>query len=274
MRDLDCVAFLQWALPQLGFRWPGFRKVRRQVCKRIRRRLRQLEIDDLTGYRQLLATHREEWQILDSLCRITISRFYRDRSVWQTLAAEVLPILAREAESSAGALRIWSAGCGAGEEPYTVAIIHELSPDPDLRAARIQILATDTDERQLQRARLGIFPSSCLRDLPPAFRKAAFEPMPNNDWRLRAAFKTLVEWRAQDLRRTMPEGTFQVILCRNLAFTYFDDSLQQRVLGRLLHRLEPGGFLVVGAHEEPLSTGHSLELWPRCRAILQKTKAG
>jgi chemotaxis protein methyltransferase CheR len=85
MQDAECVALLRWALPRLGLRWPGFRKVRRQVCKRITRRIRELGLADVTTYRERLESVPEEWPELDALCRITISRFYRDRAVFDHL---------------------------------------------------------------------------------------------------------------------------------------------------------------------------------------------
>ena len=85
MNDADCVEFLQWALPRLRMRWAGFRKVRGQVCKRIGRRLKELGLGDIDAYRSYLDKHSEEWEILDGLCRITISRFHRDRKVFECL---------------------------------------------------------------------------------------------------------------------------------------------------------------------------------------------
>ncbi|MGD8595209.1 MAG: chemotaxis protein CheR, partial [Gammaproteobacteria bacterium] len=91
MNDNECVQFLQWALPQLHMRWPGFRKVRAQVCKRIDRRLRQLAIEDIHTYKTYLHEHKLEWRVLDELCRITISRFYRDKAMFGFLTEHVLP---------------------------------------------------------------------------------------------------------------------------------------------------------------------------------------
>ena len=126
MNDTHCIAFLQWALPRLGMRWAGFRKVRRQVCNRARRRARELGLSDLTAYRAYLETHPEEWAVLDQLTPITISRFYRDRGVFEHLAREVLPTLAARAiNRGSDSLEIWSAGCASGEEPYTLAILWE-----------------------------------------------------------------------------------------------------------------------------------------------------
>ena len=82
MDDGQYVEFLQWALPRLHMRWPGFRKVRRQVRKRIRKRITALHLGGLDEYRNYLNRNSAEWSVLDSFCRITISRFYRDRVVF------------------------------------------------------------------------------------------------------------------------------------------------------------------------------------------------
>ena len=105
-------------------RWVGFRRVRRQVCKRIARRLIELGLQDLEAYRTLLGADAGEWSRLDSLCRITISRFYRDRAVWNYLGDVLLPDLTRFARRRGDEeLRCWSVGCASGEEPYTLAMV-------------------------------------------------------------------------------------------------------------------------------------------------------
>ena len=121
MHDDDCLRFLQNLLPELGYRWNGFRKVRKQVCKRIRKRVRELDLPDLSSYHQYLGSHRGEFRVLDSLCNITISRFYRDRHVFGTLTSEILPLLAEKANlNQRKQVRCWSAGCCSGEEPFTL----------------------------------------------------------------------------------------------------------------------------------------------------------
>ena len=85
MRDAEAVLFLQWALPRLRMRWPGFRRVRGQVAKRLRRRLAELRLPDLAAYRHRLEADEGEWDELDARCRVTISRFLRDRAVWASL---------------------------------------------------------------------------------------------------------------------------------------------------------------------------------------------
>jgi len=271
MRDTECIEFLQWALPQIGFRWPGFRKVRGQVCKRVGRRTGELGLDDTASYREYLDTHPDEWKILDGFCRITISRFFRDRGVYETLGGEVLPELARQcASTGTSVIDIWSAGSGAGEEPYSIAILHRLSENPDLRKAGVRILATDSDEHQLDRARTAIYPLGCTKDMPAELRDAAFEPLDNDQLQLKGQYREGVDLVLQDLRQDTPEGPFHLILCRNLAFTYFIEETQREILARLYERLRPGGYLVIGAHEELPSGGPTFEAVSHYPSVLRR----
>ena len=124
MKDSECINFLQWALPQMQMQWSGFRKVRSQVCKRIDRRINKFSFNDIRSYRDYLETHAEEWEELSNLCRITISKFYRDIGVYLSLQNEYLPDLLRQISKEGKAtLNVWCVGCGSGEEPYTISII-------------------------------------------------------------------------------------------------------------------------------------------------------
>ena len=247
MKDADCTEFLQWALPRLGMRWPGFRRVRGQVCKRLRRRVGELGLRELAEYRALLETRPEEWARLDGLCRISISRFYRDQGVWRALEREVLPPLAARARGRGETrLRIWSAGCASGEEPYTQALLFAFS-DPGPTECAPEILATDSDPHLLERARRACYPATSLRDVPERWR-AAFEPF-GEEYCLRPDYRAPVRFLEQDIRHAFPEGRFDLILCRNLVFTYFETSLQTEIARRLAERLIAGGMLLLGIHE-------------------------
>jgi chemotaxis protein methyltransferase CheR len=249
MRDPDCVGFLQWALPRMGLRWQGFRRVRGQVCKRIGRRLRALGIVDLGGYVRYLEEKPEEWRVLEGLCRVSISRFYRDRAVFDALADPVLPALAAEASRDGERrLEAWSAGCAAGEEPYTLALVWQLAVAARVPGTSLRILATDADPNAVQRAASACYQASSLKELPAPWRDAAFEPA-GGLHRLRPEFRGQVELRCQDIRTAMPDGPFDLVLCRNLVFTYFDEPLREQVARGLVSRLRPRGLLIVGAHE-------------------------
>jgi chemotaxis protein methyltransferase CheR len=233
VRDEECVDFLRWALPHLGLSWPGFRKVRRQVCRRLANRLNHLGLPDSSAYRSYLEEHPHEWVELDALCRITISRFWRDRAVFDALRGIVLPALGRT-------VRCWSAGCASGEEPYSLVLAAE---DADVA---VEVLATDVDPVLLERARSGCYPESSLRDVPAHLRARAFD-----NGCLRLELRAPVSFRLHDVRSDPPPGPFDLVLCRNLAFTYFAEESRRAVADRLHRALRPGGALVVGTHEAP-----------------------
>jgi len=245
MHDPECTALLQWALPRLDLRWAGFRKVKKQVCKRLKQRLRLLGLPEFTAYRDQLAANPEEWRVLDDCCRITISRFFRDGEVFETLCDRVLPEIAQRATSQQRDAQCWSAGCASGEEPYTLRLLWDLKTGA---AARLSIVATDTDAAVLARARTGGYPAASLRELPPDLVARGFQ-QGDHCFRIHERHRHDIIFVHHDLRFDTMTGTFDLILCRNLAFTYFAPRLQCQVLKRLADRLRPRGWLVIGAHE-------------------------
>jgi chemotaxis protein methyltransferase CheR len=259
LKDAECIEFLQWALPRLRLRWPGFRKVRRQICRRVTQRLLELGLSGLDAYRTRLEEDPDEWKQLDALCHITISRFYRDRGVFDFLGRTVLPALAEQTEGRA-VLRAWSAGCASGEEAYTLALVWRLAvgrafPDIDLN-----VLATDVDEKVLRRAAAAAYPESSLRELPEVWRNAAFARC-GEVYCLRDEFRSSVTVRSHDLRTAPPSGPFDLVLCRNVAFTYFDLDLQLEVVERLAACTRPGGALVLGTRETLPQDASGFQPW-------------
>ena len=212
-----------------------------------------LGLQDLPAYRTWLEAHPEEWDELDTLCRITISRFYRDCSVFDTIRDIILPDLAYNLDLSNGTiLRCWSAGCASGEEPYTLSIIWREVLTHSYPGIDLEIIATDIDACLLDRAAKGYYPRSAMKELPESLQKAAFVPTSeeNDDHvQIGASFRAGIKWCRQDIRKVMPQGPFDLILCRNLVFTYFDDFSQGLVLPRIHERLTPNGVLVIGKHE-------------------------
>jgi chemotaxis protein methyltransferase CheR len=107
--------------------------------------------------------------------RITISRFYRDRDVFDHLCDSVLPDLARAAQQRReNRVIAWSAGCASGEEPYTVALIWRNHVQPEFPELKLQVLATDADETMLQRAERACYPAGSLKDVPAHWKQNAF----------------------------------------------------------------------------------------------------
>ncbi|MFQ5958696.1 MAG: CheR family methyltransferase [Alphaproteobacteria bacterium] len=258
MEDTACVAFLQWALPRLGLRWAGFRRVRRQVGKRVDRRLRALGLADVAAYRAYLETHADEWRVLDGLCRIPISRFWRDRGVYAHLGEVVLPELARAATARGERrVRCWSAGCASGEEPYSLALAWALAAARRSPPVTFEVVATDADTHLLERARAARYAAGSLKELPPGWRARAFTRS-HAHFTLRAEFRDRVALLRQDVCEEAPPGRFDLVLCRNMAFTYFAEPGQRAVLQRIAGALVAGGMLVIGAHERLPADAESL----------------
>jgi chemotaxis protein methyltransferase CheR len=249
VKDSDCVMFLQWALPRIHLRWPGFRKVRRQVCKRIQRRIRQLGLKDINAYQEFLLRQSGEWGVLDNMCRITISRFYRDKKVFEVLQQCVLPELAlRAGDRGDNHLHLWSIGCASGEEPYTLAMLFKIHLQAQLPDIDYRILATDSDPNMLERAGQACYPQGSLKNLPVDWRDTVFTEI-DHQFCLKPEIKHRVRFMHHDVRDKAPDGLFDLIMCRNLVLTYFDQQLQCQVLERIRQGLVPGGILVVGIHE-------------------------
>lgn len=270
MKDADFICFLQKTLPRLGYRWSGYRKVRGQVCKRISRRITALGLSDLAAYESYLAAHVEEWAVLDAMCGITISRFYRDKGVFAHLGSEVIPLLAAMAAARGEAeFRCWSAGCASGEEAYSLAMVWRFGVAPRFPGLALRLIATDCNPDLLGRARRGCYGRGSLKELPGDWLTRAFA-VTDGQYCVENDFRCGIDFRRQDIRRRMPTGPFDLVLCRNLVFTYFEQGLQRDVGARIRKRMRAGGALVLGGHERLPQDLAGFEAWDHERAIYRK----
>lgn len=265
MQDNQYVKFLQWALPRLNLRWLGFRKVRRQVCKRVEKRISELKLPNLDAYQEYLEGNAGEWFVLDSFCRITISRFYRDRVVFDYLSSDIFPLFANLFQT----IRVWSAGCASGEEAYTVAILWNLLISPQFPSPKLEIVASDVDPVMIERSKRACYRLSSLRSLPTEWLVKAFDQK-NDEYLLKQHFKESVTFSRIDIRQEVPNNLFHIVFCRNLAFTYFDSGLQQSVLRRLYETIAPGGVLITGTHERVPFKKNGFKPWVDSLPIYQK----
>lgn len=275
MIDSECVGFLQWALPRMHMRWAGFRKVRKQVCKRLGRRLIELGLPNADAYRRHLGRHPEEWQTLDRLCRVVVTRFYRDKLVFATLTERVLPELAGTILASGEKdLHCWCIGSASGEEPYTLAILWQHRLRPRYPGIELSVLATEVDPRLLARSEQACYPAGTIKNLPGSLCDSAFIQA-GDQYCLKPEYRAPVTFLQQDIRTTLPEDRFQLILCRNLVFTYFDEDQQRDILDKLLTKLRPGGWLVLGVREAlPAGTPGLAVISPRLGLYRKESDAG
>lgn len=270
MKDDQCVHFLQWSLPRLHLRWQGFRKVRRQVCRRIAKRIDELGLEGIREYQRHLNESPAEWGVLNRLCRVTISRFYRDRVVFDYFASDVFPVLTQNFHrKNHRTIRVWSCGCASGEEPYTVALLWHYGLMPDFPGMSLEILATDIDPVLIARARNACYTGSALREMPAELLERAFRKTADG-YCLLESLKQYVCFELQDVRQESPEGRYQIVLCRNLAFTYFESEVQKQVLRRISQVMEKGAVLITGRHELSAGAGPGFVPWVEHLPVYKK----
>ncbi|HKL15463.1 MAG TPA: CheR family methyltransferase [Balneolaceae bacterium] len=253
MSDNDGVEFLQWALPKCGYKWSGFRKPRSQVLKRVRERMHQLEIrGGYKNYRQYLKDNPEEWKVFGRFCYISISKFFRDRKLWDYIRDEILSeYLSRN--KSGNPVEIWSAGCCNGEEPYSVSIIAEqLIGKPAVRA-NLRILASDRVDELLSRAREGWYPASALKELTDEELNTYFRKVDSDgsdEYKINQELANPVEFEKRDIREALPARKFDIVFCRNLVFTYFKKEEVKEFMNKLNPILKTEGYLIIGSNEK------------------------
>ena len=246
---------------------PGFEALKRQLIaltgwdlgrfkeaylrRRVATRVRATQVDGWDAYGELLKRDPLELERLRDRLTVNVTEFYRDPDFWQALQAQVLPALVAEAaRRPRRELRLWSAGCSSGEEPYTLALLARQAVEALGAAVQVRVLASDIDEVILARAREGRYPAEALRLVPEALRRDAFVPDAAG-WRVAPALREAVAFRSLDLFSSPPPPDLDLVLCRNVMI-YFSRDLQQRLLRAFHQALRPGGYFATGKTETVL----------------------
>ncbi len=221
------------------------------VYSRLVKRLRALNLESFRAYCELLgaADGVEERRQMLSALTTNVTRFFREGHHFTHLETVALPPLLEKARRGER-LRIWSAACSTGEEPYSIAMTL-LGLEPEAAALDIRILATDIDPYVLQRGRAGVYPANSLGDIPPATRQRHFRPAAGDPAQLAVSdeMRELVAFRPLNLNSRWPmRGDFQAIFCRNVVI-YFDQPTQHGLWGKFAQKLVPDGFLYIGHSE-------------------------
>ena len=222
------------------------------VYSRLAKRIRHLGLPDFDAYCRLIESPDAADERVQMLSALTtnVTHFFREGHHFQTLREKVLPPLIAAARSGRR-LRLWSAGCSAGQEPYSLAFtLLDLCPD----AARfdIRILATDVDPAILARAREGIYDNDEMKSLPDPVRARHIAASGPGHFAVTEKARALISFGELNLMQDWPmRGPFDVIFCRNVAI-YFNKDAQLRLWHRLTDLLPVGGCLCIG-HSERVS---------------------
>lgn len=221
---------------------------RELVYSRLLKRLNLLGMDQFQTYCQYIQTAAGavERQAMLSALTTNVTHFFREAHHFHLLRDKVLPPLI-EAARQGSKVRIWSAACSAGQEPYSLAFT-VLDQCPDAARLNIRILATDVDPQILQRAERGVYSVDELKAIPEPSRRYV-EKSDTANFRITAKARELVTFGNLNLIEAWPiKGPFDIIFCRNVAI-YFDKPTQSRLWARFADILAPGGHLCIGHSE-------------------------
>ncbi len=217
---------------------------------RIARRLRALGMTDFDQYCDLIERGDDtELEHFVNAITTNLTSFFRERHHFEYLAESVLPEVL-ERNRAERRLRIWSAGCSTGEEPYSIAMT-VLDSCPRMSGWDARILATDLDSDVLERASNGIYASDRVTGIDRARQSRWFQRGADQRVRVVPEVRDLIRFRRLNLMEPWPmRGPFDVIFCRNVVI-YFDKETQRRLFDRYAEILAPDGVLFVG-HSESL----------------------
>ncbi len=224
------------------------------VYSRLVKRLRALNLSSFQDYCALVADQSgaEERQKMLAALTTNVTRFFREPHHFEYLKDVALPPLLQAAKRG-GRVRIWSAGCSKGQEPYSIAMT-VLSMMPDANNHDIKILATDIDPYVLKEGRDGIYDKSELDDMPKTERARFFTPVSGapSSYSVSEDMRRLVSFKELNLIGQWPiKGPFDIIFCRNVVI-YFNEDTQSKIWVRFSSLLVRRGLLCIG-HSERLS---------------------
>lgn len=222
--------------------------------KRLSRRLTELKLSSFRDYYHYLKYNRKKDQeLMDIMDILTTNETYFFREAFQLKAFtdEIIPeIIKHKSARGSQTLRIWSAGCSSGEEPYTIAmLLHDI---PQLHGWHIEIIGTDISQRVLQHARRAIYGKSSFRATEEQYISRFFQPQ-DDSYKVKDSIRELVtisHLNLLDSNRLMMLGKMDIIFCRNVII-YFDLLAKKRVIESFHNSLHDGGFLLLG-HSESL----------------------
>ena len=220
---------------------------------RLKARLRQLKLARLDEYHRVIADDKTELQAFLDSVTTNLTRFFRNPAHVDAFEHYVLPQLLRVKDPDDRTVRVWSAGCSSGEEPYTVAMVmREILPRP----FSIAVVATDISLSSLMIGREGCYDENQLKAVPERYLNKYFERC-QSGYRIAEEIRRLVTFEYHNLKDDSRLRNQDVVLCRNVLL-YFDKPAQRAVLKRFWDVMAPYSFLFIGSSESLLEIGSSL----------------
>ncbi|GFZ30998.1 chemotaxis protein CheR [Clostridium zeae] len=233
---MDFSQFHQWVHKELGINLSAYKPT--QLNRRIESLMTRLGVKSLEEYTKLIKTDREHRQRFLDFITINVTEFFRNPELFEELEA----ILKKESAAN-NSLKIWSAACSIGCEPYSISmILNNVSPN-----GRHKILATDIDNTILQKAKLGEYTDNEMKNVKPREMEKYFKKV-KDKYYIEQSVKNMVTFKKHDLILDSYESNFDLIVCRNVVI-YFNVDVKNDIYKRFAASLKKGGLLFVGATE-------------------------
>ena len=242
LEDPSFERLLHFLRDSRSFDFTGYK--RPSLMRRVRHRMREIGIDSFEDYQDVLQLEPREFTALFDTILINVTSFFRDSDAWEQLRTEIVPQVVEA--SGGGALRVWSAGCSAGQEAYSIAMLLHEEMGSSFRE-RVKIYATDVDEAALNYARQASYTERQTRGLPESYRERYFD-LVNGRYIFTPDLRRSVIFGRNDLTSDAPIGRIDILLCRN-TLMYLNAETQTRVVSRLGFALRQDGVLFIGKAE-------------------------
>ena len=234
---------------------------RNLIYSRLSRRLRTLGLSSFRDYREYLAATESELEHFINAISTNLTKFFREAHHFEHFRAHVaVPFGNAASRAHGGRLRVWSAGCSTGEEPYTISVVlaREIR---NISQQDVRILATDIDTSVLAKGSAGEYPLSSIDEVPRTYREY-FRPAGDVDGKsivMGDDVRSVIKFARLNLMEPWPfRGKFDAIFCRNVMI-YFDNPTKAKIVDRFTQQLRPGGFLYIGHSESLIGSHHDLE---------------
>lgn len=221
------------------------------IKRRLDRRMGILNIQNYSDYALVLKKERKEFEELFRSLSINVTNFFRDHAVYDSFKSSIIPKILSNSKQG-GKIRIWSAGCASGEEPYSIAIMF-LQVIEKSNNFGIEIIANDISRKAIEYAQNGIYPAKSIEKLPPDIITKYFQRTTNGtktEYEVTASIKNKISFKICDI---LSNGAKQIdtIFCRNVLI-YYEREAQDLIMSKFHHCLNETGFLVLGMDETML----------------------
>ncbi|MHB8870048.1 MAG: CheR family methyltransferase [Thermoleophilia bacterium] len=212
-------------------------------------RMRATDSANLSRYMSVLDTDGDEWNRLIATLTVNVTEFFRDRSTWEFLARDVCPSLLRSKDRRGQSfIRVWSAGCSAGQEPYSLAMLFTEAASEERSQATVRITATDYDRDCLAKAKAALYSEDEAAGIDRS-RRLRFATREAEGYRMSRELRAMIRFTHLDLFSDHDQRMMDMVLCRNVLM-YFTPEQQLLVLRQFSRALNPGGYLVLGKSEK------------------------